>query len=79
VELGPGIAVCTIGSAGSSGKKGCSLLSEATAAAAEAYCRRRAIGATLAAGRAIDRERAGCARRAVRRKDAIVKSGEGGG
>ena len=66
--LGPGIDVDTIGPVGSSGKKACSPLSGTAAAAAEAYCLRRVVEASLADGRAIERAKAG---RTVRRRDAI--------
>jgi len=68
--LGPGIDVDTIGPVGSSGKKACSPLSGTAAAAAEAYCLRSAVGASLVDGRAIERAKAG---RTVRR-DAISLS-----
>jgi hypothetical protein len=70
---GPGICVCMIGAVGSSGKNDCSLLvSGITAAAAEAYCLRSAIGAILGAFDAYKHLNAGRVRPAVRRTDAIV-------
>jgi hypothetical protein len=77
---GPGICVWMIGAVGSSGKKDCSLLVSgiAAAAAAEAYCLRSAIGATLGAFEAYKHLKAGRLRPAVRSTEAIVNYREGG-
>jgi hypothetical protein len=65
-----------MGPAGSSGKKGCSLVvSGATAAAAaDAYCLLSAIGGSLVALRMVEVEHDGRIRLAVRRKEAIVRA-----
>lgn len=73
VLSGPGMAVWMMGALGSSGKKACSPPSAtAVAAAAEAYRRRKAIGATLEAARAVVGGRAARARPAVRRREAMA-------
>ena len=67
--------VRTVGPVGSSGKNEGSLLSGATAAAAEAYCLWRSVGVSREAGRRAARAARAVAGRAwvaVRRKEAIV-------
>lgn len=75
---GPGMAVLTVGALGSSGKKGCSVLSATAAAAvAEAYRLCKATGAALETAWKCVRVRADRARPAVRKREAIAAAGSG--